>query len=521
MTKVQFQDNIQRFGRSLLLPIAILAPVGMALGITSAFTQSYLIQQIPALGNPLFQNILKSISTIASRLFENIPLLFAMGVANGMANREKNIAVFSSIIGYIILLATMNVWLTLTGNLVKGDANAIAAAGQGVILGIQTLRVDAVGGMIAGLVAAYLTERFYNLQLPLAFAFFSGRKSVPIITIPCMIIIGFIMPYIWEIFIKALTASSAVLMSKYFGTFIIGFLNRMLIPFGLHHVLTSIIRFTEAGGTYVMDGQTFIGIIPATNYLWFKVGPASPYWSQLGPELARFAGQSQMLTTLFAFPAIGLAMYHTAFEKNRPLVKGMIITVVLTAFLGNITEPLEFSFMFISPMLYVAHAVIKGLGGLALYLLGTTVGYIRGTIFDFAIFGFLYENTRWWNLFIVGIPTALLYYFFFKWYIVRKNLETPGREPEVMDSTLLLEKRYDEVAALVVEGLGGKSNINRVENCISRLRVDLGDVSKINKDVLRKSGCAGIFLPSPGHIHVVFGPHVEFVRNSVDDIMGN
>lgn len=519
MTSKQFQDDIQRFGRSLLLPIAILAPVGMLLGITSAFTQIYLIERLPFLGNATFQMTLKSISSIANVLFSNIPLLFAMGVANGMARKEKNIAVFSSVIGYFVLLATMNVWLTVTGTLVKGSSQEISAAGQAIVFGIQTIRVDALGGMFSGILAAYLTERFYNLQLPLAFAFFGGRKSVPILTIFWMIPIGLILPFFWNFFIEILKSSSALFTSDYIGTFLFGFLNRMLIPFGLHHVQTSIMRFTEAGGTYLINGETFIGIIPATNKLLFDLGPSSPYWDSLGPELFRFGAQNQMLTTLFAFPAIGLAMYHTAYTKNRPYVTPMIITVVLTAFLGNITEPLEFSFMFISPVLYVTHAFLKGIGGVFLYMLGTCVGYIRGTIFDFTIFGLLYENTRWWNLFIVGIPIASIYYFFFKWYILKFNLETPGREAEVLDSSLLLDKKYGEVALIVLEGLGGKGNIKRVENCISRLRVDFVDEKKVNQQRIRESGAAGIFFPSEGHIHVVYGPHVEFVRNALDDII--
>ena len=293
-----------------------------------------------------------------------------------------------------------------------------------------------------------------------------------------------------------------------------------MIPFGLHHVWNAMLRFTEAGGTYVINGQTYIGYLDAMNEILFNLGPESEYWA-LMPELTRFGAQNQMVRTMFVFPAIGLAMYKTAYPENKALAKSLILTSVLTAALGNVTEPLEFTFLFIAPALYVIYALIGTLGSLALYFMGTAVGYIRGTVFDFVIFGVMMKNSHWINIVIVGVISFFIYYFLFKWWIVKFDVKTPGREDEPSaDNVLIREKRYDEIAKIVIEALGGPSNIGTVDNCITRLRIDINDNKKIDKDLLKKSGCAGIFFPTTKHIHIVFGPLVEFVRNAVDDELG-
>lgn len=515
-----FKDGIQTFGRSLLLPIALLAPIGMLMGLSNALCQSYMLDKFPLLANGTFQAVIKSLKTITSMIFDNIPILFAMGVSYGMAKHEKGIAVFASVVGYLTLNITMNVYLTLTGTM--ADPSVMSQAGQGVILGVQTVRLDAMGGLLAGLIAAWAADRFYKVEFPLAFAFFGGKKSVPILTVLFMIPVGFIVPVIWTLFTKFLISISFVFMNDYFGVGAYWVAHRALIPFGLHHVLAAILRFTEAGGTYMIHGQEYVGILPALNEILFNLGPSDPAWAEFMPKLCGYMGGGHMLTTLFRVPAIGLAMYKTAFAKNKKIAKGVIVTVVLTAFLGNITEPLEFSFLFIAPQLYVVYCLLCGIMALPLQLLQVSIGYIRGTIFDFGIFGLLYENTHWVQLVILGIVNFIVFYFVFKFAIEKFNMETPGRESfELSESagTLLKEKKYPEIAAIVLEGLGGKDNIVKVENCISRLRVDLNNPEKVDQIKLKESGCAGIFFPSSNHIHVVFGPHVEFVRNAVDKLM--
>ncbi|MGM0138097.1 PTS system, maltose/glucose-specific IIB component [Enterococcus sp. DIV0755b] len=514
--KEKIKKGIQKFGRSLLLPIAVMAPIGMVMGLTNALSQSYMIEQVAFLGNPVIQSIIGSLKTISSIVFENIPLLFAMGVAYGMAKLDKGIAVFSSVLGYVTLLVVVNVYLTLTNALV--DAETMASVGQGMVLGIQTLKLDAAGGIIAGLIAAKCTDKFYKTQLPLAFAFFGGKKFVPIATFFFMIPVGFVVPMVWGLFTKLLIFISPVFMNETFGVGVYWFAHRALIPFGLHHVLASIVRFTEAGGVYMIDGQQYIGILNAANKVLFDLGPDNPAW-KLAPGLFKYLATGQMLTTLFRVPAIGLAMYHTAFADNKKIAKGAILTVVLTAFLGNITEPLEFSFLFIAPQLFVVYAILCGVMAIPLNFLNIGIGYIRGTIFDFGIFGLMYENTNWLNLILLGAVNFVVFYFVFKFAIKKFNLETLGREKGLKNNSLLAEKKFNEIADIVIPALGGSGNIKNVDNCVSRLRIDLKDQSVVDVERLKDSGTSGVFFPQENHIHVVFGPYVEFVRNAVDDAM--
>ncbi len=514
----KYNEQIQRFGRSLLLPIGIMAPIGMLVGLSGAFTQSYWIKLFPVFGDPNVSLVFKSINTIANTVFSNIPLLFAMGVAYGMSKKEKGIAVFSSVVSYLVLLITIKVWLGAAGQLVA-PAEA-SYHGQTTVLGIQTLNVNVLGGIIAGLISAWAADKFYNLELPLALAFFGGRKSVPIISIGCTIIIGLILPFFWQYFVAFTTSLSGLLLHKILGPILSGFINRLMIPFGLHHVWNSMLRYTEAGGTYLINGETYIGYLNAMNEILFNLGPESEYWKMM-PELTRFGAQNQMVRTLFVFPGIGLAMYQTAYPENKAIAKSLILTSVLTAILGNVTEPLEFTFLFIAPGLYVVYALLGSLSTLALYFMGTSVGYIRGTIFDFIIFGVMQMNSKWYNIIIVGIVMFIINYLIFKWWIVKFDVKTPGREDEPNeDNELIREKRYSEIAAIVIDALGGKENITNVENCITRLRIDFKEKNKIDNDKLKTSGCSGVFFPTNTQIHIVFGPLVEFVRNAVDEQLG-
>ncbi|NLW15273.1 MAG: PTS transporter subunit EIIC [Erysipelothrix sp.] len=516
-----WKDGIQTFGRSLLLPIALLAPIGMVMGLTNALTQGYMIERFTFLGGATLQNTFNAIKGITSVIFNNIPLLFAMGVAYGVAKKEKGLAVFAAVVSYLTLNMTMNVYLTLTGTLAAPEV--ASQLGQGAVLGIQTLKIESLGGIISGLLAAKVTDKFYRVEFPLVFAFFGGKKSVPIISFFLTIPFGFAIPVVWTVFTKFLISISWIFMNDYFGAGAYYSLNRALIPFGLHHVLSSVVRFTEAGGTYLINGQEYVGVLNAMNEVLFNLGPASPYCGELMPTLTRYIAVPQMLTTLFRFPAIGLAMYHTAFKQNKKIAKGVIITCVMTAFLGNITEPLEFSFLFIAPQLFLVYLLLSFVMTIPLGFLSISIGYIRGTIFDFGIFGLLYDNTHWVQLVVLGVINAVVFYYVFKYFIKRWDLETPGREPfELHESSsqLLKDRNYLEMATITLEGLGGQSNITRVENCISRLRVDLVDPSLVNQEKIREAGCTGIFFPSEKHVHVVFGPHVEFVKNEMDDLIG-
>lgn len=512
--------GIQTFGRSLLLPIALLAPIGMVMGVANALTQSYMITRFEFLANPALQSTFNAMKNITSVLFNNIPLLFAMGVANGVAKQEKGLAVFASVVSYLTLNITMNSYMTLTGTM--PDPALASRMGVGAVLGIQTLKIESLGGIISGLIAAKVCDRFYRVEFPLAFAFFGGKKSVPIISFLLTIPVGFVIPVFWKFFTEFLISMSWIFMNDFFGAGAYYALNRALIPFGLHHVLSAVVRFSEAGGTYMINGTEYVGILNALNEVLFNLGPDSPYWAELMPTLTRYLAVPQMITTLFRFPAIGLAMYHTSFKQNKNIAKAVIITCVMTAFLGNITEPLEFSFLFIAPQLFLVYIILSFIFTIPLGFMNVAIGYIRGTIFDFGIFGLMYENTNWIQLVILGIINFVVFYFAFVYFIKRWNLETPGREPfdlHESSSQLLKDRNYPEMARIAMEGLGGAINILKVENCISRLRVDLEDPTLVNQEKIREAGCTGIFFPSEKHIHVVFGPHVEFVKNEIDDLL--
>lgn len=516
--KEKLKNEIQTFGRSLLLPIAVMAPIGMILGLSGALSQGYMIEKVPFLNNSIVKLILISLGSISNIIFANTPLLFAMGVAYGVSKKEKGIAVFSSVIAYLTLTIVMNIYLKATSTLI--ETKDMAQFGQGMVLGVQTLKIEAIGGMISGLVAAKLTDKFYKLELPLAFAFFSGKKSVPIITFLIMIPIGLFVPVVWSIFTTGMNKISFLLMGKYYGISIYWFLNRALIPFGLHHVLSSLVRFTEAGGVYTIDGQTYVGILNAMNKVLFDLGPYHESWNRLMPIFSSYLGGGQMLTTLFRMPAIGLAMYHTAYKNNKDIAKGVVLTICLTAFLGNVTEPLEFSFLFIAPKLFIFYALLCGITTIPMQLLHISVGYIRGTIFDFGIFGLMYENTHWVNLVLLGIINFVIFYFAFKYLILKFDLKTPGREDETQcNSSLVKEKKWDEIAQHVVATLGGKENIKNVDNCVTRLRIDLNKHVDLDMEKLKETGAAGAFMPQKNHVHIVFGPHVEFVKNAIEHLL--
>lgn len=331
-----------------------------------------------------------------------------------------------------------------------------------------------------------------------------------------MATVGMLLPFVWTYFVGLLTNLSTIFLSVV-GPFFTAAGERLFIPFGLHHVWNALFRFTEAGGSYVIDGKTYVGVVPAITEILFNQGPNSEYWSMM-PKLSRFMAQQQMLVVLFLFPAIAFAMYKAAYKENKAYVKSMLVTMVLTALLGNVTEPLEFTFVFLAPLLYIVYACIVGIGAVLLSLADVSIGYIRGTIFDFTIFGLLYENSRWIFLVLIGLGLAVVTYFIFYWAIIRFDIKTPGREElQNVDSTLLKEKRYDEIASKVVEALGGKENILNVDNCITRLRIDLKEVRDIDKELLNSTGCSGFFFPTAKHIHIVYGTQVEFIKNAVDE----
>ncbi len=504
---------LQRFGRTLLLPIGVMAPIGMVLGISKALQQNYMLETFEFLASPLVSGFFSALINISNVVFGNIPLLFAMGVAYGLSRKEKGIAVFSATIGYLVLLATMREFLVITDQLVAPEEMAKNA--QVIQLGIQTVRVDVLGGMIMGIVAALVTDRFYNIQLPVYLAFFGGKKFPPMVTIVVAVGLGFTLPFVWIGVTAVLIQLGFIFEQRILGTFIFPVVNRMLIPVGLHHVFNSMIRYTEMGGTYLVCGVEQIGALNALTYSYFDPVCGGTVPPEEMKEYTRFMAQTQMITTLFTLPAVALAMYHTAYDKYKKEAAGLLVALCATAFFGNVTEPMEFTFMFLSPILYMTHAVLDGIAAVLLYISGTAVGYIRGTIFDFIVFGIGVPGSGWFNIVWVGLLIGAAEYSIFRMVIVKFDLPTPGREK--VTNLDIKNTDMDQLGRDIIEALGGRENIVHVENCITRLRIDFVDKTKISSSKIDATGANGVIFTTSTHIHIVYGPQVEFIKNSVTD----
>ena len=517
-------EVLQRIGRSFMLPIAILPVAGLLLGLGSSFTNETTIATYHLggiLGNgTILHALLVIMNKVGSAVFDNLPLLFAVGVAIGMAKKEKEVAALSAVIAFFVMNISINAMLNINGKILE-DGSIAKNVLEGTIAsvcGINTLQMGVFGGIIVGLGVAALHNRFHKIILPNALSFFGGSRFVPIISTITYMFVGIAMYFVWPIVQNGIYALGGLVTGTgYFGTLIFGIVKRALIPFGLHHVFYLPFWQTAVGGTMEVGGK----LIQGGQNIFFAQLADSAHITHFSADATRYFS-GEFIFMIFGLPGAALAMYRTAKPEKKKAAGGLLLSAALTCMLTGITEPLEFSFLFISPQLFAVYCVLCGLMTIPYQFLHISIGYIRGTIFDFGIFGLMYENTHWLNLILLGIVNFVIFYFVFKFFIKKWNLETPGRESfeiEESASTLLKEKNWPEIARIVVENLGGPENIVHVENCVSRLRIDLKDPEQVNQTGLRDSGCAGIFFPSKNHIHVVFGPHVEFVRNAVDKLL--
>jgi PTS system maltose and glucose-specific IIC component len=440
-----------------------------------------------------------------------------MAIPLGLARKEKGVAAFSGFVGYVIMNLTINFYLQETGRL--ADPENLREAGQGMVFGIQTIEMGVLGGIIAGLVVYQLHKRFYTIQLSDSFAFFSGVRFVPIITSLVMPIIGLLIPVIWPIFALVITTIGlAIQKAGAFGPFLFGSGERLLLPFGLHHILVSMIRFTEAGGSAIINGNEVFG---ALNIFYAELQNNLP----ISPSATAFLSQGKMPTFMFGLPAAALAMYHTAKPQNRAKIKGLLISGVIATFVTGITEPIEFLFLFVSPFLWIFHVIMTGLGFMVMSLLGVTIGNTDGGVLDFLIFGIMQGNyTKWWLVLIVGAFWFAIYYFVFKFVIVRKNLATPGRE-EVIDTTeysneeVNYSKKGSFDATGILAALGGTENIESLDNCITRLRLVLKDGALVNDARLKELGALGVVHLDDKNVQVIIGTKVTTVRNALDALL--
>lgn len=508
---------IQKLGKSLMGPLSIIVVAGLLLGLASTLLNPNVFGN--ALANVGFVNDFVSlINALAGGLFGLLPILFCMSVAQGMSREDKEVATFASIIGFILFHTTIRFFLGLKG--VNAETTSIEyLMGQGMsaleatqknaaydtVMGIFTYRMSIFGGIIVGLWTAMIHNRFHETQLPTAFSFFSGKRFVPIMMVVTIPFLAIVMFFVWPLFNMVINGFGALLASAgAFGTFIYGFLERLLIPTGLHHILNQLIRFTPIGGSAMIDGQQVSGALNIFNTLLMQAEPDMDVMRQA----TRFLTQGTHPFMVFGLPAACYAMYKTALPKNKQKVKGILLAAGLTSLFTGITEPIEFSFFFISPLLWLFHAFMAGMSFLINTLLGVCIGNAGGGLIDLMLFGVLRgPQTKWLLNVVIGLIYAMIYFFVFKWAIVKFNIKTPGREDEtdeVVDT--------DEVTELgngIMDALGGKENILEIDNCISRLRLVLKDTSIVNDALLKRTGSLGIIKINENNIQVVYGTKVE------------
>ncbi len=522
---------LQRVGRSFMLPIALLPVAGLLLGIGSSFTNETMLAAygLNSVIHPgtLIYTILDVMSQTGSAVFNNLALLFAMGVAIGMARKEKEVAALSGAVAYIIMNTAIQAMINAAGGVDAMPANSTTT-----MLGITTLQMGVFGGIVVGLGVAALHNRFYKIELPQVLAFFGGTRFVPIISSIVYLVVGIAMFYIWPVVQNGIAALGAlVLASGYAGTFIYGLLERALIPFGLHHVFYMPFWQTAVGGTAIIDGVTVTG---AQNIFFAEL--ASKSTTVFSVSATRFmAGKFPFM--MFGLPGAALAMYQCAKPEKKKAAGGLLLSAALTAFLTGITEPLEFTFIFVALPMYAVHCVLAGLSFMLMHILNVGVGMtFSGGLIDLVLFGAMQGNakTHWIWVVVVGAVYFVLYYIIFRFMISKFDYKTPGRDDaeEVKlytradvnarsaASGSTAPAGDDPVSALIVEGLGGADNLSDVDCCATRLRCTVKDVALVKQDVLKASGASGVICKGDG-VQVVYGPKVAVIKAKLEDYLEN
>ncbi len=492
----------QMFGRSLMLPIATIAAVGILYGFTAALSRPQVAALLPFMENEYINYILMSIRGLSGKVFDLIPVLFAISISLGLAKREKEIAAMAGFIGYYVMLWSASFMLS-------SGLYDFGSVGLGSPLGIlDTLEMGAVGGMIAGILTAYLHNKYYNIELPVAIAFFSGKRFVAIVVIAASFILGQVLPYIWMPISASINAVGLGIASLgEVGIFIFGALERLLIPTGLHHILNGIFRTTAAGGVYE-------GVEGVWNIFF-------AYFEQVDinqlKEFTAFMAQGKIPYMVFGLPAAALGIYHATPVSKRSKVKPLLIAGALASFTTGITEPLEFAFLFIAPVLFVIHAGLAGVSFLLMSLLEVGIGNTQGGVIDLVVYGILVPNSNWIYSVIVGVVYAAIYYFLFKWYFTKKNLVLDTGDGEEAEEGTTVSA--DEKMQKILNGLGGRDNIVEINNCFTRLRVDVKDMSLINENELKQTGCMGVKIISDTHIQVIYGPKVDNIASKLKELV--
>ena len=527
--KDQIFGVLQRVGRSFMLPIAVLPIAGLLLGIGSSFTNATMIDTYglqAILGEGTILNMfLTVLSKAGSALFDNLPIIFAVGCAIGMAKKEKEVAALSAVIAYFTMNAAVNAMLVNSGQILD-DGSIADFVLQGTItssVGIQTLQMGVFGGIIVGLGVAALHNRFYTIELPNALAFFSGSRFVPIISTVVYVLVGIGMFFVWPVVQNGIYALGGLVTGTgYLGTLIFGIIKRALIPFGLHHVFYLPFWQTGVGGSMEVAGKMIEG---GQNIFFAQL--ADPSTVHFSADACRYFS-GEFIFMIFGLPGAALAMYQTAKPEKKKQAGGLLLSAALACMATGITEPLEFSFLFVAPMLFAVQVILAGAAYMIAHILNIAVGLtFSGGLLDLFLFGILQGNakTSWLRIIPVGIIYFLLYYGIFKFLILKFDLKTPGREDEDTETRLYTKADYNaakesgvkgaEVSALITAGLGGKANIEDVDCCATRLRCTIKDPEKVQEALLKQSGSRGVILKGKG-IQVIYGPQVAVLKTNLE-----
>lgn len=519
---------LQRVGRSFMLPIAILPVAGLLLGLGGSFTnetmlETYGLTNIMGPGT-VINSVLQVMNASGNIVFANLPIIFAMGVAIGMAKKEKEVAALAAAIAFFIMHASINAMITINGGvetLLEGAATDVC--------GIISLQMGVFGGIIVGLGVAALHNRFYKIELPQVISFFGGTRFVPIISGLVYVMVGILMYFIWPSIQAGIYAvGDLVLKSGYAGTWVYGFMERLLIPFGLHHVFYLPFWQTGVGGTMEVGGQIIEG---AQNIFFAQL--SDPLVEHYAVSATRFmSGKFPLM--IFGLPGAALAMYRMAKPEKKKEVQGLLVSAALTSMLTGITEPLEFTFLFVAPLLYGIHCVFAGAAYMLMHIFNVGVGMtFSGGFIDLFLFGILQGNakTSWLWIVVVGIGYFIVYYFLFSFLIRRLDLKTPGRDDS---SEVKLYTRADvnaqkggkkadisaddEVSVKILTGLGGKKNISDVDCCATRLRCTVRKPELVNDGILKSTGASGVVRKGNG-VQVIYGPKVTVIKSNLEDYL--
>lgn len=530
---------LQRVGRSFMLPIAILPVAGLLLGIGSSLTNATTIETYGLEGILGEGTLLNALLTIMSQagnvIFDNLPLIFAVGVAIGMAKKEKEVAALASMISFFVMHTTISAVLQVQGQVLEDGsiASSVLPGTIAEVCGIPTLQMGVFGGIIVGLGVAALHNRFYKIQLPNALSFFGGSRFVPIISTVVYLFVGIAMYFAWPVVQNGIYALGGLVTGTgYLGTLIFGIIKRALIPFGLHHVFYLPFWQTAVGGTMEVAGQLVQG---GQNIFFAQL--ADPSTVHFSADATRYFS-GEFIFMIFGLPGAALAMYRCAKPEKKKQAGGLLLSAALTCMLTGITEPLEFSFLFVAPILFVVQVILAGAAYMIAHILNIAVGLtFSGGFIDLFIFGILQgnEKTDWMRIIPVGIIYFILYFVIFSFLIKKLDLKTPGRE-DTEETKLYTKADYkarqeggsqssgqalsleDEKSMLITRGLGGKKNISDVDCCATRLRCTVVDPEKVNESILKQTGPSGIIKKGQG-IQIIYGPSVSVIKSNLEEYL--